>query len=193
MPEKRCDWGLINKTMQDYHDKEWGVPIHEDVKLFEFLVLESMQAGLSWNTILHKRDAFRVAFNAFEISKVAQFNHTTIEKLIQNKTIIRNRKKIEAAVNNAKKVQAIQKEFGSFDKYLWNFVGHKPITTSYKTVGEVPCFNALSDRVSQDLSKRGFQFVGTKIIYSMLQAVGILNDHITSCFRHEQLNFKATK
>lgn len=185
-PEKRCDWSFINDMMQEYHDTEWGVPIHDDTKLFEFLVLEGMQAGLSWNIILHKRKAFREAFDGFEISKVSNYNYTTIEKLIQNKEIVRNRKKIEAAVNNAKKVEDIQREFGSFNKYLWSFVGNRPVTTSYKTIGEVPCFNDLSDRISSDLIKRGFIFVGTKIIYSMLQAVGLINDHITSCFRHSR-------
>lgn len=184
----RCEWAIdkdeyARKLYEDYHDNEWGVPLHDDRKLFELLVLEAMQAGLSWITILKKREAFRVAFDDFDPKIVANYNEAKIEELMQNKGIIRNRSKIEAAIHNAKLFLEIQKEFGSFDKYIWGFVGGKPIVNSFNSIAELPASTPLSDKMSKDLKKRGFKFVGSTIMYAYMQSVGIVNDHLTSCFK----------
>lgn len=179
----RCDWCEGNELYIKYHDEEWGVPFHDDRKHFEFLVLESMQAGLSWITILKKRENFRLAFDNFGYEKVAKYDEDKIEELLNNKGIIRYRRKIEAAINNAKRFMEIQKEFGSFDKYIWKFTENKTIINHYEDVSEVPPKSALSDKISKDLKNRGFKFVGSVTVYSYLQAVGIINDHIDSCFK----------
>ena len=170
-----------------YHDEEWGVPIHDDKKHFEFLVLESFQAGLSWLTILKKRENFRKAFDGLDPKKVSRYDEKKIQELLNNPGIIRNRRKIEALINNAKRFLEIQEEFGSFDEYLWRFTDFKPIMNSWKDISEIPATTQLSDEISQDLKKRGFKFVGSTIIYAHIQAIGLVNDHILSCFRYKQL------
>lgn len=180
---KRCDWAEGSKLYMGYHDKEWGVPVHDDNIHFEFLVLESMQAGLSWITILKKRENFRLAFDNFDYKKIAEYNEEKIEELLNNEGIIRYRRKIEAAINNANKFIEIQNEFGSFDNYIWNSTDNKIIINHYENIKEVPAKTVLSDLISKDLKKRGFKFLGSVTIYSYLQAVGIIDDHIDSCFR----------
>lgn len=177
---KRCDWakGEYNEI---YHDHEWGKPQHDDRQLFELLILEGMQAGLSWVTILKKRKAFQEAFDHFDIDKVAAYDESKQQELLNNKGIIRNRLKIKSTVANAQCVQRIQQEFGSFDRYLWQFTDGKQIVNAYTEQSEVPTHSELSDRISKDMKKRGFRFVGTTIIYSYLEAVGIINDHMTWC------------
>lgn len=177
----RCGWCLGDELYIKYHDEEWGVPNHDDKKHFEFLVLESAQAGLSWITILKRRENYRVAYDGFDVEKVAAYDEKKVEELMSNKGIIRNRKKIEASINNAKHFLEIQKEFGSFDNYIWSFVDNKPIINDINDFSEVPAKTELSDRVSKDLKKRGFKFLGSIIMYSHLQAVGLINDHINSC------------
>lgn len=183
----RCPWCGTNELYIKYHDEEWGVPVHDDKKHFEFLVLESAQAGLNWLTILKKRENYRKAYDDFEVSKVAQYDEYKIEELIQNAGIIRNRKKIEASINNAKLFLEIQKEFGSFDKYIWGFVDYKPVINHFEDISKVPATSELSDKISLDLKKRGFKFLGSTIIYSQLQATGIINDHLVNCFRYTEL------
>lgn len=180
---KRCDWCGTDELYIRYHDEEWGAPVHDERKHFEFLVLESAQAGLSWITILKKRENYRKAYDSFDPEKVACYDEEKINELLENSGIVRNRRKIEASIGNAKKFLEIQKEFGSFDRYIWGFVNGKPIINSYKTVSEVPATSELSDVISKDLKKRGFRFLGSTIIYAHLQAIGIINDHIDSCFR----------
>lgn len=184
----RCAWATdkdaaARKLYEDYHDTEWGEPLHEDKKLFEFLILEGFQAGLSWITILKKREAFRAAFDDFDYHKIAAYNESKIESLMQHKGIIRNRAKIEAAISNAKAFMVVQKEFGSFDKYIWGFVGGKPIINAFESIADLPASTLLSDTIAKDLKKRGFKFVGTTIVYAFMQAVGMVNDHLTSCFK----------
>ena len=169
-----------------YHDTEWGVPVHDDRKQFEFLILEGAQAGLSWSTVLNKREAYRKAFAHFDPLRVARFNKKKIESLLANAGIIRNRLKIEAAVGNAKAFLGVQEEFGSFGKYIWQFVGGKPIRNRRKTMKDIPPTSPESDALSRDLKKRGFKFVGSTIMYSHMKAVGMVNDHVVSCFRHEE-------
>lgn len=186
---KRCDWAsdkdeAARKLYEDYHDKEWGVPLHEDRKLFEFLVLETMQAGLSWITILKKREAFRAAFDDFDPKTIAQYDEVKIQELMSNEAIIRNRIKIESAIHNAKLFLEIQKEFGSFNQYIWGFVEDKPMINHFASMSEIPTKTPLSDKISKDLQKRGFKFVGSTIIYAYMQAIGMVNDHLTSCFKH---------
>jgi len=176
--------------MITYHDEEWGTPLHDDNKLFEFLVLDGAQAGLSWRTILNKRQGYRKAFAKFDPKKVAKFNSNSVKKLLKNDQIVRNRLKIESAVKNAKAFLKIQNEFGSFDKYIWNFVGGKPIINKLKTLKEIPCRTEISDRMSKDLKMRGFSFVGTTIIYAFMQAAGLVNDHTIGCFRYRELILK---
>ena len=189
----RCPWATdkdaaARKLYEDYHDTEWGEPLHEDKKLFEFLILEGFQAGLSWITILKKREAFRAAFDDFDYHKIAAYNESKIESLMQHKGIIRNRAKIEAAISNAKAFMVVQREFGSFDKYIWGFVGGKPIINTFESIADLPASTPLSDTIAKDLKKRGFKFVGTTTIYAFMQAVGMVNDHLTSCFkRHSTL------
>jgi len=170
-----------------YHDKEWGLPVHDDRIHFEFLILEGAQAGLSWSTILKKRDGYRRAFADFDPVKVARFTPKRVEKILQDPAIIRNRLKVSAAVNNAKRFLEVQKEFGSFDKYIWSFVGGKPIINHWKELAQVPATTAESDALSKDLIKRGFKFVGSTVIYAHMQACGLVNDHLVDCWRHSQV------
>ena len=182
----RCPWGG-DAMMTAYHDREWGVPVHDDRTHFEFLALEMFQAGLSWMTVLKKRAAFIKAFAGFDPRKVAAFSEKDIARLLGDAGIIRNRLKIAAAVNNAQRFLEVQKEFGSFDKYIWGFVGGKPLVNAWKSLSEIPPRTELSDRLSADLKKRGFKFVGSTIVYAHLQATGLVNDHITSCFRYREV------
>jgi DNA-3-methyladenine glycosylase I len=179
----RC-WGDNDPLLRDYHDSEWGVPLHDDQKIFEFLVLEGMQAGLSWMTILRKRENFRRAFAGFDPRRVAAFTGREIRRLLQDKGIIRNRLKIEAAIHNAKMFLEVQKEFGSFAAYIWGFVGGRPVRNRFRRISDLPPRTNLSDKISSDLKRRGFKFVGSTIVYAHLQATGIVNDHLTTCFRH---------
>lgn len=173
--------------MLEYHDREWGVPVHDDRKHFEFLVLEAAQAGLSWSTVLKKREGYRRAFSQFDPEKVARFDARRIQKLILDASIIRNRLKIEAAVRNARAFLAVQEEFGSFDAYCWQFVGGRPKVNRRKTIQDVPATTAESDAFSKDLKQRGFSFVGSTVIYAHMQAVGMVNDHVVGCFRYREL------
>jgi DNA-3-methyladenine glycosylase I len=173
--------------MTAYHDNEWGVPLHDDARLFEFLVLEGMQAGLSWRTILNKRENFRKAFHGFDFAKVSRYGERDLRRLMADAGIIRNRMKIVAAVNNARRYLEIRKEFGSFDAYIWRFVEGKPIVNRFRSLAELPARTPLSDIISKDLKKRGFQFVGSTVIYAHMQATGMVNDHLVACFRHEEL------
>jgi DNA-3-methyladenine glycosylase I len=171
--------------MVGYHDKEWGVPVHDDRTLFEFLVLEGAQAGLSWQTVLNKRENYRRALYGFEIAKIARYNNKDVQRLLRDPGIIRNRLKIQATINNAKQTLEIQKEFDSFDKYIWRFVGGKPIKHRFASLGEIPATTNESDAMSKDLRKRGLRFVGPTICYAFMQAVGMVNDHTTKCFRYD--------
>lgn len=179
---KRCSWVTWDPVYISYHDNEWGKPIYDDRLLFEFLILEGAQAGLSWITILKKRENYRKAFDNFDPEIVARYDDKKVAELLADKGIVRNRRKIEAAVQNAQSFLEIQKEFGSFSSYIWNFVGGKPINNSWKTIEEVPTKTQLSDAMSKDLKKRGFKFVGSTICYSFMQAVGMVNDHTQDCF-----------
>jgi DNA-3-methyladenine glycosylase I len=181
----RCDWCGNDPLYMKYHDEEWGVPVHEDRKHFEFLVLESAQAGLSWITILRKRENYRKAYDDFDFIKVAQYDEVKVNELIQDQGIVRNKLKISASINNARMFLEIQEEFGSFDNYIWAFVDNNPLINHWETLSQVPATSELSDKVSKDLKKRGFKFLGSTIIYAHLQATGIINDHITSCFRYK--------
>ncbi len=182
----RCTWAS-NDLNIPYHDSEWGVPVHDDRLFFEFLVLEGAQAGLSWDTVLKKRDAYRAAFDNFDPAKVAKYSEAKCEKLMKNEGIIRNRLKIASAVRNAKAFLAVQKEFGSFDKYIWGFVGGKTIVNKLKGHGDIMAKTDISDAISKDLKKRGFNFVGSTIMYAFMQATGMGNDHLTSCFRYKEV------
>jgi DNA-3-methyladenine glycosylase I len=181
----RCDWCGNDPLYMKYHDEEWGVPVHADRKHFEFLVLESAQAGLSWITILRKRENYRKAYDDFDFIKVAQYDDEKVNELLQNQGIVRNKLKIAASINNAKMFLKIQEEFGSFDNYIWAFVDNKPLINHWENISKVPATSELSDKVSKDLKKRGFKFLGSTITYAHLQATGIINDHITSCFRYK--------
>lgn len=183
----RCGWAKDDEMYQDYHDKEWGVPVHDDRIHFEFLILEGAQAGLSWSTILKRREGYRQAFANFNPKLVAKFDEAKQAELLQNDKIIRNRLKIAAAIKNAKHFLEIQKEFGSFDRYIWDFVGGKPIQNRWKSIRDVPSETIESKNLSKDLKKRGFTFVGSTIMYAHMQATGLVNDHTTDCFRHSQL------
>lgn len=185
--KQRCEWCVSgNDLYVDYHDNEWGVPVHDDQKQFEFLTLESAQAGLSWSTVLNKREGYRKAFADFDPVKVARFSDKKIAKLLENPAIIRNRLKVNAAVTNARAFLEVQEEFESFDAYLWQFVDGKPIQNKWKTMKQVPATSNESDALSKDLKRRGFKFVGSTIIYAHMQAVGMVNDHTTDCYRHKQ-------
>ena len=173
--------------MQSYHDREWGVPVHDDRTHFEFLVLESAQAGLSWSTVLNKREGYRLAFSAFDPEKVARYTRARIQKLMADPGIIRNRMKIEAAVGNARAFLSVQQEFGSFDAYCWQFVGGKPKQNRWRTPKQIPATSPESDAFSKDLKRRGFAFVGSTIVYAHMQAVGMVNDHLVSCFRYRKV------
>ena len=180
----RCEWTGSDPLMVAYHDQEWGVPLHDDQKLFEFLILEGMQAGLSWMTILRKRDNFRAAFDEFDPHRVARYDQGKFEELMANAGIIRNRRKIEAAKQNAQAFLAVQKEFGSFDNYMWQFVGGKPLVNAWKMMSEIPSKTAESEAMSKDLKNRGFNFVGPTICYAHMQATGMVNDHTMDCIRY---------
>jgi DNA-3-methyladenine glycosylase I len=188
MNKERCPW--VDMTKPDYvayHDKEWGVPVHDDRLIFEFLILEGAQAGLSWYTVLRKRNAYREAFAGFQAEKVARFDKRRIEQLLRNDGIIRNRMKILAAVNNARKFLEIQEEFGSFDAYIWGFVGGKPKLNKLEKLKDYPVTSVESDALSKDLKQRGFKFVGSTIIYAHMQATGLVNDHVIGCFRRKEI------
>lgn len=182
--ENRCSWANHSEIYSKYHDEEWGKPLHDDQKLFEFLILEGMQAGLSWITILKKREAFREAFAGFDAKQVAAFEQDKLDELMNNQGIIRNKLKIEAAVTNAKSFLKIVDEFGSFDAYIWKFVDHKPLVNHWEKLSDIPARTELSDQISNDLKRRGFKFVGSTIVYAHMQATGMVNDHLVSCFCH---------
>jgi DNA-3-methyladenine glycosylase I len=188
---KRCEWvdepSLKDPLMTRYHDTEWGVPLHDDRRLFEFLVLEGMQAGLSWRTILRKREGFRRAFHDFDPGVVARYGKKDIGRLMADAGIIRNRLKIEAAVNNARRFLEIQKELGSFDRYIWGFIGGRTIRHRFRSIDELPASTPESDRISLDMKARGFKFVGSTIVYAHMQATGMVNDHVVGCFRYRQV------
>jgi DNA-3-methyladenine glycosylase I len=183
---KRCSWPSTPLDIA-YHDREWGTPVHDDQVFFEFLTLEGAQAGLSWSTILNKRENYRKAFGGFDPVKVARFTSSRVEKLMQDAGIVRNRLKIESTVTNANAFLAVQREFGSFDRYIWQFVGGKPLQGQRKRRGDVPASTPESDTMSKDLKRRGFKFVGTTICYAFMQATGLVNDHLVSCFRYAKL------
>lgn len=183
----RCGWASNDPLYVAYHDTEWGVPVHDDTKLFEFILLDSMQAGLSWLTILKKRENFRKAFAGFDPGKIAKFGGSRIEALMEDAGIVRNRAKIESAVKNAKAFLKIRREFGSFDAYIWSFMGGRPRRNSWKTLGEIPPKTVISDIMSRELKRRGFSFVGTTICYAFMQAAGLVNDHLVTCFRHGEV------
>ena len=185
--KNRCDWTGNDDLMNEYHDKEWGVPVHDDKNHFEFLILDTFQAGLTWKTILYRREGFRKAFADFDVEKVARFTQKKLEKLMQDTGIIRNRLKIWGSVQNAKSFIQIQKEFDSFDKYIWQFTGNKTIQNKFKTMKEMPATSKESDAMSKDMKKRGFTFVGSTICYAYMQAAGMVNDHLTTCFRHKEV------
>ena len=184
---KKCSWALNSFLEEQYHDLEWGVPVHDERLLFEFLVLEGAQAGLSWSTILKKRQGYRQAFDNFEVEKVARYSGEKIEELLSNPDIIRNKLKITSAITNAQAFLAVQQEFGSFDRYIWRFVGDKPIHNVWKTHAELPASTRASEKMSNDLKKRGFKFVGPTICYAHMQATGMVNDHTTDCFRYREI------
>lgn len=185
--DARCPWSLgVNEAYLHYHDTEWGVPVHDDRTHFEFLVLESAQAGLSWRTILDKRKGYRRAFADFDVERVARFNRRSVERLLSNPGIVRNRLKIESAINNARRFLAVQEMFGSFSDYIWRFVEGEPIINQWRAENGVPATSAESEQLSHDLKARGFRFVGSTIIYSHMQATGLVNDHIIGCFRHRE-------
>ena len=187
-PEKTsCEWPVDDDLMIAYHDEEWGVPLHDDRKLFEFLVLDAFQAGLSWRTILHKRENFRLAFDGFDAKLIARYKKRKIGQLLQNAGIVRNKMKIEATVGNAKAFLGVQSEYGSFDSYIWQFVGGKPKQNRWRSLKRLPASTPASDRMSKDLKDRGFKFVGTTICYAFMQAAGMVNDHLVKCFRYEEV------
>jgi DNA-3-methyladenine glycosylase I len=183
----RCPWCLGSDAYMTYHDVEWGAPAHDDRVLFEFLILEGAQAGLSWSTILNKRENYRAAFYRFDAGKVSRFDAAMVETLLQNSGIVRNRLKLQSAVTNARAFLETQREFGSFDAYVWQFVADKPIQNRWKSMAEVPAKTAESNAMSNDLKKRGFKFVGSTICYAFMQATGMVNDHLVACFRHREV------
>lgn len=190
MPVKkktRCEWVGSDSLMLSYHDKEWGVPVHEDNELYEFLILEGAQAGLSWSTVLNRREGYRSAFSNFDVHKVASYSEEDYDRLVQNQGIIRNRLKIKSAINNARQFINIQEEFGSFDKYIWQFVNYNPIHNRFEKLTEIPASTEISNAMSKDLKKRGFNFVGPTICYAYMQAIGMVNDHVVDCFRYEEI------
>lgn len=185
--KQKCGWCIGDNLYEKYHDEEWGVPLKDDNLLFEFLVLETFQAGLSWITILRKRENFRVAFDHFDYQKIARYGEDKIQDLLQDAGIIRNKLKVRATVVNAQRYMEVQKEFGSFSKYIWNFVDDTPIINTYKSYKDAPANTPLSDALSKDLKKRGFKFVGSTVIYATMQAIGMVNDHEVGCFRYNSL------
>ncbi len=187
LSQNRCSWCGDDPLYVAYHDQEWGVPLHDDRKLFEFLILEGAQAGLSWLTILKKRDAYRKAYYQFEVDKVARFNSRSVEHLMNNPGIVRNRLKIEASIANARALLEVQDEFGSFDKFIWQYVDHKPRQNHWQQLRDIPASTFESKQMSKDLQQRGFRFVGPTICYAFMQAVGMVNDHVSGCFRYKQV------
>jgi len=185
--QNRCPWPGDDELMIEYHDREWGVPVHDDRKLFEFMVLDAFQAGLSWRTILHKRENFRRAFDNFDFEKIARYRQSSVDRLLKDAGIVRNRQKISATITNAKTFLEIRKEFGSFDKYIWQFTNGTTIHNGFKTIKQIPATSPESDAMSRDLKKRGFKFVGSTICYAFMQAAGMVNDHITDCFRYKTI------
>ena len=183
----RCDWSKVNDLMIAYHDTEWGVPVHDDRKLFEFMVLDAFQAGLSWAIVLNKRQGFRRAFTNFEPTRIARFNSRSVERLVKDERIIRNRQKIIATIENAKRFCDIQEECGTFDAYIWQFVGGKTRVNKWRTMQQIPSNTKQSDAMSADLKGRGFKFVGSTICYAFMQAAGMVNDHVVGCFRYKQV------
>lgn len=183
--KKRCKWATEEPNIT-YHDTEWGRPQHNDQKLFEFLILEGAQAGLSWTTILKRRDGYRKAFSDFDVQKVSKYTKKHVQKLLKDESIIRNKLKINSAINNSKQFLKIQEEFGSFDDYLWGFVNHKPIKNKFKKLSDLPASTEISEKLSKDLKKRGFNFVGPTICYALMQAIGMVNDHTSECFLHQK-------
>jgi DNA-3-methyladenine glycosylase I len=187
MGKHRCGWCTGDNLYEAYHDEEWGVPVYDDATIFEFLILETFQAGLSWITILRKRENFRAAFDDFNYNEIATYNQNKIDELLQDAGIIRNKLKIHATISNARAFIEIQKKFGSFSKYIWSFVDGKPINNNSKTMADVPATTAISEALSKDLKKQGFKFVGPTVVYAHMQATGMVNDHIESCFRHREV------
>lgn len=185
---KRCAWPGDDSLMIQYHDEEWGVPLHDDGKHFEFIVLDGMQAGLSWRTVLHKRESFRAAFDQFDVQRVARYDEAKVQELLSDPGIIRNRQKIAAAIKNARAFLNIQTEFGSFDTYIWQFVNGTSIVNQWRTTSEIPAQSPAAEAMSKDLIKRGFSFVGPTICYAYMQAAGMINDHLVDCFRYHQLH-----
>ncbi len=183
----RCEWATGTALMQAYHDDEWGVPVHDDTRLFEFLVLEGAQAGLSWETVLKKREHYRRAFRGFDPAKVARFGARDVERLMADAGIVRNRAKIEAAIGNARLVRTLQREHGSFDAYVWRFVSGEPVRHRYRRLGDLPATTPESDAMSRELKRLGFKFCGPTICYAFMQAVGMVNDHVVGCFRYKRL------
>ncbi len=185
--KKKCEWCLSHELSEEYHDTEWGAPVHDDTKLFEFLVLDAFQAGLSWLTILKKRDNFRKAFDNFNYKKIAEYNENKIVRLLNDAGIIRNKLKIMATIINAKAFIEVQKEFGSFDSYIWQFVNGRTVQNKWRTMKEIPAKSVESDAMSTQLKKRGFKFAGTTICYAFMQAAGLVNDHVVDCFRYKEI------
>jgi DNA-3-methyladenine glycosylase I len=183
----RCDWTGVSRIMWDYHDTEWGVPLHDDHRHFEFIVLDGAQAGLSWETILKKRENYRKAFHGFDVRRVARYGDKDVNRLMSDAGIVRNRLKITSAIQNAKRFLDVQREFGTFDEYVWQFVGGRPIVNRFQAIGEIPPHSEESDAMSKDLKKRGFTFVGSTICYAYMQAAGMVNDHLVGCFRHREV------
>ncbi len=193
MSKIRCDWCLGDKLYENYHDKEWGVPVFDDRLLFESLTLETFQAGLSWITVLRKREHFKKAFDNFDYRKIASYNIQKKDELMSNPSIIRNRQKIESTIKNAKSFMKIQKSKGSFSNYIWEFVSGNPILNDYKKSNEIPTYTSLSKSISKDLKQNGFKFIGPTLVYSYMQAIGIVNDHLIDCFRYSKVQFKLKK
>ena len=190
MDKTRCDWAGKDPLYIEYHDREWGVPLYDDSSLFEFLILETFQAGLSWITILRKRENFRKALDGFDYIKIADYGQDKVEELLNNSGIIRNRLKIKATISNARAFIRVREEFGSFSKYIWGFTGGKPIINTFKSISELPAKTPLSDLVSKDMKKRGFSFVGSTVVYAHMQATGMVNDHLVGCYRHDEVGKK---
>lgn len=184
---QRCDWPGSDELMIKYHDEEWGIPNHDDKKWFEYITLDTFQAGLSWSIVLNKRENFRKAFDNFDPKKIAEYDQTKVDELIQDTGIIRNKLKINATISNAKIFLDVQKEFGTFNKYIWQFVSGKPIVNQWKSIAELPASTSESDKLSADLKNRGFKFVGTTICYAFMQSAGMVNDHLVHCFRYKEL------
>lgn len=190
MNKKRCGWCEGDRLYEAYHDKEWGVPLFDDRLLFEFLILETFQAGLSWITILRKREYFRKAFDSFDYQKIATYNESKVTTLLSDRGIVRNRKKIEATIKNARAFMSVQEQYGSFSKYIWDFVSGKPIVNRYKALNQIPTYTPLAEKISKDLKQKGFGFVGPTVVYAHMQATGMVNDHLMDCYRYTEVSLK---